>query len=52
MLVSGGVPYKNKVEKRILYRTLRKELGSKCNIWAEDKMVMYQCSTKRDKLYM
>jgi hypothetical protein len=51
MLISGAIAYKNKQDRKVKYKQLRKELGEKCTIWTEYKTLMYEYYvTKKESL--
>jgi hypothetical protein len=52
MFISGCVPYKNKRERKQIYRKLKDELGSSCYIYSENKMLIYQMTAPRSECYI
>jgi hypothetical protein len=49
----GCVPCRCNKERKLLYKKLKRELGSKpdCSIWYENNMILYQYKTNRQEMF-
>jgi hypothetical protein len=50
----GCVPCRCNKERKLLYKKLKKELGSKqcCSIWYESNMLLYSYKTTKDEMFI
>jgi hypothetical protein len=53
MMISGCIPCRNSKERRLYYKKLKRELGTKpcCSIWYESNMLLYSYKSTRQELF-